>query len=330
MAGMTPEEVAHFRRHGYVVVRGVLGDDELRPVEADLTRMVDEKARELLAAGQIKSLYRSLPFPRRLAAIVGDCSDEVLQKDISSWGQKLDTMNALLPGVFQVFFAPRFVACAASLLGEEVTLNPIQHLRPFLPARRGEHLISGAASLAPWHQDQGVTLAEADQSDIITCFTALADIPAEAGCLEVIPDVPYRELLPHVKDPVYGTTIDPKRLPTQSPVRCPLRRGDVLFMSAYTPHRTSGPNLTSNVRWSLDIRFQKTGQPTGRPFWPSFVVRSPSSPGSEQRSFVEWQNRWIHDLANSKGKQWHRVAGDVGGSVGARASGRQGDYNAKL
>ena len=85
-------------------------------------------------------------------------------------------------------------------------------------------------------------------------------------------------------------------------------------MHKYTPHR-SLPNLSDGVRWSLDLRFQPTGWPTGRPFWPSFRVRSARD--AVDRNYEAWCAEWKNALANSAGERWHRVAGDVGGGVGA-------------
>ena len=66
-----------------------------------------------------------------------------------------------------------------------------------------------------------------------------------------------------------------------------MRKGDVALFNAYTPHRGTlnttfeGPNA---VRWSLDLRYQKAGTPTGRPHWPAFVVQSADA-AREQRGF---------------------------------------------
>ena len=41
-------------------------------------------------------------------------------------------------------------------------------------------------------------------------------------------------------------------------------KGGVVFMSECTPHRST-PDVTDwDVRWSLDLRYQQTGTPTGR------------------------------------------------------------------
>ena len=51
--------------------------------------------------------------------------------------------------------------------------------------------------------------------------------------------------------------------------------GDVLFLNKLTMH-ASLPNLSEDVRWSVDVRYQ----PTGRPWFPGFVAQSRSAPES--------------------------------------------------
>ena len=91
-------------------------------------------------------------------------------------------------------------------------------------------------------------------------------------------------------------------------------------MHKFTPH-CSQINQTENVRWSIDLRFQKTGTPTGRHFWPEFVLRSKEDPSRVQGDYGEWCSRWKADLATSQGERWHRVEGDVGGSIGGEQLG---------
>lgn len=46
-----PAELAAFRRDGFVVLRGVLPESSLSPVEAAYTRLVDAKASDWLDRG---------------------------------------------------------------------------------------------------------------------------------------------------------------------------------------------------------------------------------------------------------------------------------------
>ena len=161
-------------------------------------------------------------------------------------------------------------------------------------------------------QDQGVTREEADASEILTTWTPLFDVgcgPGLAGGLQVMPDRTQGGLLAHVRTD-YGTTIDPSIIPKDAKgTHCDMKRGDVLFLHRFTPHRGT-LNSSDYVRWSVDIRFQKTGTPTGRHFWPEFVAKTANANKSGiQDDYEEWKARWVHDLEHSKGERWHRVAG---------------------
>ena len=77
-------------------------------------------------------------------------------------------------------------------------------------------------------------------------------------------------------------------------------------MHRWTPHRST-PNFSAEVRWSLDLRYQKTGTPTGRPFHPEFVVRSHSHPKTQMGDYAEWCRLWIQALESAGKVQAHRV-----------------------
>ena len=94
---------------------------------------------------------------------------------------------------------------------------------------------------------------------------------------------------------------------TTAPVTAECPRGGVVVMNKYTPHRGQ-PNLSDLARWTIDLRYQKTGEPTGRPFHPDFVVRSRLDPASVKRDHEGWCDAWEYALANSAGKQAHRVS----------------------
>ena len=79
-------------------------------------------------------------------------------------------------------------------------------------------------------------------------------------------------------------------------------KGDVLLMDKMVPHRSTANN-TDTVRWSMDLRYQATGTPTGRPWQPDFVARSRANPESEFRDYEEWCRRWVEALAEGQGKR---------------------------
>ena len=281
---LTSEQVAHFRAHGYVVAPGVMTDADLAPVIDEIAAHLDRVAKKLLAEGKIKNLHENAPFDKRFALLYAQ------SKEI---GGGLDIMQQLAPKMFAFLHNQNLLDAVESLIGPELTCNPIQHLRAKPPS-----VLTGDVpdyfNNTPWHQDSGVTWAEADRSEIMTCWMPLVDATIENGCMDVMPDVFKGGHRDHVA--AGGTTIDPAQLPTVAPMPVPCPKGGVVFMHRHTPHR-SGSNKTDIVRWSLDLRYQVTGHHTGRPFHPAFVVRSKSEPVSVMSDYAKWVRDWNEALS---------------------------------
>jgi hypothetical protein len=70
-----------------------------------------------------------------------------------------------------------------------------------------------------------------------------------------------------------------------------MRPGSVLFMHRLTKH-ASLPNISDDIRWSFDLRYQPIGQPTGRPAFPGFVARSRRDPASVLSDYRVWIDQW--------------------------------------
>ena len=292
-AKLSDEQVRAFREEGVLVAENVLDEADLAPVIAEYEAWIDRRARQLQAAGEIADIHEGAAFDRRFALLYAQ-SPEI--------GRGMDIMEARGPAMFAFLRNTNLLDAVECLVGPEITCNPIQHIRAKPPAAS-----SGAGAgfyNVPWHQDAGVTWEEADGSDIVTCWMPLVDATVENGCMEVMPGVfrhGYRE---HQAEG--GTTIRPDLLPEVPARPVPVRKGGVIFMHRHTPHRST-PNLTDRVRWSLDLRYQRTGTPTGRPFHPEFVARSRARPDTVLADHREWARRWEEALHASKGIQAHRV-----------------------
>ena len=107
-------------------------------------------------------------------------------------------------------------------------------------------------------------------------------------------------LLEHHSKVGVGTAITDEEMPAQKVLNLPMRKGSVLLMHKETPH------WSDTVRWSMDLRYQRTGTPTGRPFHPDFVVYSQFNPSSVLKDYKKWSDMWIRALENSTGVQAHR------------------------
>lgn len=273
-------QLDQFEEDGYLIVEGGLTDDDLHPVIADYEAHIDRRARELLAEGKITDLHETAPFDRRLALICAECNEIY---------PELDIMNLRARGAFEFLRNERLLDIVESIVGPEITCSPIQHIRPKLP--NGLTPGGNDAHIVPWHQDAGVTWEEADPFEILTVWLPLSPATIENGCLEIIPRTHGSGLWQHETRAGEGTTIVEEALPDLDPVALPMNKGDVLLQNKQIPHR-SLRNLSDTVRWSMDLRYQQTGTPTGRPFHPAFVARSRSHPATELTDYDTWNRLW--------------------------------------
>jgi phytanoyl-CoA hydroxylase len=290
---LTEDQVRSFRSEGVLVVESVVTGDDLAPVIAEYEQWIDRRARELQAEGKIGDLHEGESFTRRFAHLYAQ------SREIE---QGIDIMQARGPAMFAFMRNAKLLDAVECLVGPEITCSPIQHIRAKPPAA-----VSGEGAgfyNVPWHQDAGVTWEEADPSEIVTCWLALVDATPENGCMEVMPGVFKRGYLEHQAEG--GTTIRPDLLPDVPPRPVPVKQGGVVFMHRHTPHRST-PNRTDEVRWSIDLRYQKTGTPTGRPFHPYFVVRSRARPESVLTDHAEWVRLWTEALSRPPARHAHRV-----------------------
>lgn len=289
---LTLKQIIDFQTNGFLIAEDVFTEADLQPVIDEISRIIDERARALHAEGKLTELYENEPFERRIA---------LLSKDCPEINKKLDIMYTRGPAMFDFLRSDKLLNVVECLLGRELSCNPIQHLRAKLPwLGEGEQ---PAEDNVPWHQDAAVTQKESEASEIITFWMPLVDATAETGCMEIMPNVFKGGYLEHQAEP--GTTILPNLLPTVKPVTAECRKGSIVIMNKYTPHRGT-TNRSSIVRWSLDLRYHKTGAHSGRDFHPSFVARSSSNPDSVLKDAAEWSRMWEEALTQSILRQ-HRV-----------------------
>ena len=291
---LTDQQVRTFRQDGVLVAEGILTDQDLAPVIAEYQAHIDRHARDLQAQGKITDLAEDADFAHRYAR---------LYEQTVEIGYGLDIMELRSRAVFAFLRNENLLDAVECLVGPEIICSPIQHLRAKPPAR-SEAEKGVSFYNVPWHQDAGVTWEEADDSEIVTCWIPIVDATVENGCMELIPGAFRGGYLEHQAEG--GTTIRPDLMPEMRPVPAPVRKGGAIFMHRWTPHHST-PNLSDSVRWSIDLRYQPTGTPTGRPFHPSFVVRSRQNPSSVLTDHAEWAGLWEEALVSARGVQMHRV-----------------------
>lgn len=291
-------DVDRFHEQGYLIVEDVLDVElDLEPVVREYTALLDELIASWHAAGTIPSTYDGVPFARRLARFLNDGGPGAYAPfDISLpfSGVTEETPIHLGPATFALLTSPRLMSAVEQIVGPEILSNPIQHVRIKPP----ESLLPPAfrntlVGQTDWHQDQGVALAEIDETEMLTVWIPVTDATVENGCLCAVPGSHRGGLVTHcpgrsegrkalhIPDEIRGTSFTP----------LPIKRGGVLFLHRCTMH-ASLRNKSDGVRWSFDLRYQPIGQPTGRPWFPSFVAQSRATPGSAVADWRDWADLW--------------------------------------
>ena len=293
---LTPEQRDTFREQGVVVVPDLLDESDFGPLEQELCDWIDTRSRALREQGHLEHLHEGEPFATRYLHLF---------EQSPLIGAGLDVAYLRGKALFDFVCSEPLLDAVESLVGPEIALNPIHHLRAKIPQR----MLPSAAETyfnVPWHQDSGVMWEEADPVPIVSVWIPLVDATEENGCMQAMPGVARSGHLPH--QAAGGTTILPERIPDVAPITLACPRGGAVFQDKFTPHRST-PNRSETVRWSLDLRYQPAGEPTGRPFHPAFVVRSRRAP-EQVCTHEEWSQGWqetFDDLAGKPEPKPHRV-----------------------
>ena len=295
---LSQKQIDTFNRDGALIAKSLLGADDLQPMIDEQCEWVDARARTLYDEGEISDLHDDAPFETRFGLLFGQSQ---------KMDEGMDIMHSRGRAMFEFLHNSKLLDAVESLTGPEIACNPIQHLRA-KPPERFDPNTGPSLYVVPWHQDAGVMMAEAEGSNIVTCWVPLGDATTEMGCMQALLGVHRNGYLRH--EAAGGTTIAsdvmPKLMPEDEAVFLACSKGDVIFLTRLTPHRST-PNRSDKCRWSLDLRYQAAGHHTGRTAHPEFIVRSPSKPQTVMRDFETWQRLWIDAFENPRGFSGHRT-----------------------
>ncbi len=306
MPVLAPSMKEQFEEQGYLVVEDVLDPErDIAPLMAEYDEVLENLVQTLYAEGKIKSTHSGLPFDQRLIAVAVESGrTHSINFDISlpQSGVKHDTPMHVGPAVFNLLTSPRLLDIVESIIGPEIYVNPVQHIRMKLPHRAiapGQE--DGLVSKSVWHQDNGVVLPEADQTNLLTVWMAITDATVENGCLQVVPFSHRDGLITHCPSKG-GLHIPEKLFLSEHAVPVPVRKGGILLLTNRTVHGSLDNVTEDQVRLSFDLRYHPVGQPTGRPAFPGFVGRSAAHPESVLRDPVAWAQSWYDTRARLAGQ----------------------------
>ena len=131
---------------------------------------------------------------------------------------------------------------------------------------------------------------------MLTVWVAMTDAPMEAGCLIVAPGSHKPgQLTMHCPGNNVGVAaenyIPSDLVDSKETVALPVSKGSVVVLSKWTEHAALD-NISERLRWSFDLRYQVTGQPSGRPAFPGIVLRSRDHPSTEVTDPLTYQRGW--------------------------------------
>ena len=299
---ISASDVETFERQGYLVVENLLDEATLAAVRQEYAELMNRLYDGWHKAGLVPAATPDMGFWDKLDVAYKGGFDWYQPFDISLPHADItdDTPMHFGPAVFDMVRNRNILDTVEALIGPEITSNPIQHVRIKPPERAVDKDEVRAHVIATdWHQDLGVTLPEADDTKFVTVWLAITDATVENGCLQVATEH-FDDMLPHCPTTQLG--IPDAYVPKGKAVPTPVKAGGAVIFHPLTPH-ASLSNNSDGYRWSFDLRYNVTGQPTGRSHFPEFVARSRANPETELTDWRKWRDMWEdtrHHVAHSE------------------------------
>ncbi|WP_158606832.1 phytanoyl-CoA dioxygenase family protein [Paenibacillus ginsengarvi] len=272
---LSQEQLERYDLEGYLVIPGLLTDEDMRPVIASMSEYVAEIADRLYTNGLIEDKLERLPFKYRLAGLFRDLSE----KEFLSFGR---SWRPRKPGYYELLSNPKVLDAVESLIGGEIFCNPVYNVRPKVP--------KVAAGAVPWHQDKSYW-PDANANPVITVWISLVDATLENGCLHLRPGTHKKRLLEWHRETVTGTgytALHEKQLGKGETVVLPVKAGTAILFNDRLLHMST-PNESDHVRWSVDLRCQPTDQDPMPQHGAGFLARSRQFP-DRVATLDDWLN----------------------------------------
>jgi phytanoyl-CoA hydroxylase len=302
---LTTDQIAKFKSEGYLIVEDVVAPELLVSIRGEYDAVMNGLYADWHAQGLVSDTPEGLDLWGKLDRVRAAGIEWFQPLDISLPHADIteDTPFHFGSAVFDLVTHDPILDIAQSLLGGELTSNPIQHVRIKPPQREVPADETRAhIGVTAWHQDRGVGHPSADETDILTVWIAVTDATIKNGCLRLIPNPPG-DMLPHC--PQNQTSIPDAHLDQTRAIDAEVKAGGIVLIHPLTPH-CSGPNTSDSYRWSFDIRYNMSGQNTGRQQFPDFIARSLAAPDTELRDWQTWLYQW--EAARTKAAKSAHIA----------------------
>ena len=230
------DEVAHFRREGYVMIPGVLAPAHVEACKTALSDLMQDR------------------IPRRTTNIYYEAGQSIeglnaAERELRV--RRLDSFCDDHPALAAAANSRRLHQALDRLFGIGRTL--FQEMALVKPP--------GIGAAKPWHQDASYFMVR-DPAHVIGTWIALDAATLDNGCMQFIPRSQLEGPAPHIQESLASCCIRPERLSKKPVVAVPMQPGDAVIFHGLIQHFTDD-NRSANRRRALQFHFCSLGAAWG-------------------------------------------------------------------
>ena len=286
-----------FEKNGFVRIRNVLDYKlDLEPILNDMAFIMNRLVHRFVSKKDKKRVL-GLSFKKKYSHLVKLNIPELDQYFNIRLPQNVNVDSDFFASqsIFNLIKNNKILEKVSKILGQEISSNPCQNSRIKQPEKAisKKNLHDGLVGRTPWHQDAGVMNKKGQKgTELVTCWIPFTKTRIENGCMMAVKESHKLGLVNHDTGSKGQVEIKGKeKIDDLKTIALEANVGDIILLSRYLIH-CSLPNKSKNFRISMDLRFNKTGQHSGRDPLPSFVVKSKDRKNIKVNNYKQWIAMW--------------------------------------
>ena len=286
-----------FEKNGFVRIRNVLDYKlDLEPILNDMAFIMNRLVHRFVPKKDKKRVL-GLSFKKKYSHLVKLNIPELDQYFNIRLPQNVNVDSDFFASqsIFNLIKNNKIIEKVSKILGQEISSNPCQNSRIKQPEKAisKKNLHDGLVGRTPWHQDAGVMNKKGQKgTELVTCWIPFTKTRIENGCMLAVKESHKLGLVNHDTGSKGQVEIKGKeKIDDLKTIALEANVGDIILLSRYLIH-CSLPNKSKNFRISMDLRFNKTGQHSGRDPLPSFVVKSKNRKNIKVNNYKQWIGMW--------------------------------------
>ena len=286
-----------FEKNGFVRIRNVLDYKlDLEPILNDMAFIMNRLVHRFVPKKDKKRVL-GLSFKKKYSHLVKLNIPELDQYFNIRLPQNVNVDSDFFASqsIFNLIKNNKIIEKVSKILGQEISSNPCQNSRIKQPEKAisKKNLHDGLVGRTPWHQDAGVMNKKGQKgTELVTCWIPFTKTRIENGCMLAVKESHKLGLVNHDTGSKGQVEIKGKeKIDDLKTIALEANVGDIILLSRYLIH-CSLPNKSKNFRISMDLRFNKTGQHSGRDPLPSFVVKSKNRKNIKVNNYKQWIAMW--------------------------------------